>query len=316
MKEILVFGGGRWSRQIIQELLLILNKNFNITIISPRNFENMIEWSKRELETDRVIIKKSFLPNEKKYIASIIANSVTDHYLSAKISLENYIPTIIEKPVTNSSYQTKQLIEFAHQQLTILCSANVFLYSNNIELFSKYISKKDKIDNFEFIWTDPQNETRYGEIKKSDTSISVYANYLPHVISICKILFATDQFAIKNIKMLENNNQAIIEVKINNIICLIKLNRNGNKRQRIIKMKSQNDEIRFDFTDETPKLFINNIKDINYEFDKNDRPLSKMLGTFLKSAETSCYESNLDINFGLKINEIINELDNLTKNVS
>ena len=308
-KKILLFGGGRWSRQIINETLW-LNENYIVDVISPSNYVNMNNWVKENNYIKKVSVLNN-LPNlKKKYFASIIANSVENHIESAKIVIKHQIPTLIEKPVALNSYETEHIIKEAEKCNTNVYTSNVFLFSENIKKFLDLIDLDSDFTEVTITWEDPDEEIRYGELKKSNATIPVYADYLPHVCSLLWMINRSNQFIFKSCTISNNASDAKIKFISNNLQCIVNLNRKALKRKRLLEIKNNKNNFLLDFNDSSQvRVFINDIENKTFNSELNDKPLAMMIKTFLECSKTKKIDKRLDINHALQINKLIDKIN-------
>ena len=291
--NILLFGGGRWARQIIREIVTNFKNKYNIVVITPRNSIEMKKWIRLN-NFSSVRVNKNIPKLKNNFFASIVANSVNDHYLSAIKSLKNKIPTLVEKPVTLSQSQTKKLIYEAKKNNVKLFTSNVFLFSHNIISFLDKIKKKSKIRLIKIYWKDPLKEIRYGEMKKSDLSIPIYADYLPHILPFIWKLTNQKNIKLTSHRFSKDENKVKFNFLANYIKCHITLDRAAIKRVRLIKIDSERSTFTFNFHTSKPKF--------------NDRPLAKMLKTFFICAEKNINNHKLNIELSLKINQMMDQI--------
>tara|TARA_A100001015_G_C15032668_1_gene734218 strand:- start:1187 stop:2149 length:963 start_codon:yes stop_codon:yes gene_type:complete len=310
--KVLVFGGGRWARQIIKEIVSNFKNKFDIVVVTPNNSMEMKNWINSN-NFSSVKINKSIPKINNNYLVSIVANSVKDHYSSAKKSLKNKIPTLVEKPVTLSKLQTKNLIEEAKKNKVKLFSSNILLFSSNIFSFLKEIKEKNKIQSITIHWKDPIKEIRYGEIKKSDLSIPIYADYLPHILPIIWKLTNKKDIQLVSHRFYEDQSKVKLNFLANNILCYVTLDRAFTKRVRVIKIENERSNDLFDFHSPEPELYSNNKKNNHYKPNIKDRPLAKMLRSLFNCAENNSNNHKLDIELSLKTNEMIDHISNIEK---
>ena len=184
-----------------------------------------------------VRVNKNIPKSKNNFFASIVANAVKDHYSSAMKSLKNKIPTLVEKPVTLSQLQTKDLIYEAKKNNVNLFTSNIFLFSHNVLSFFDRINKKSKIRSIKIYWKDPLKEIRYGEVKKSDLSIPIYADYLPHILPFIRKLTNKKSITLASARFSKDDNKVVFNFVANNIKCHVILDRAATKRVRVIKNK-------------------------------------------------------------------------------
>jgi len=184
-----IYGGGRWARTIAMVLDGILPKSDIITFCSPNNEQGLNEWIDKS-DTNRLKVVKQY-PDytcENRPIAAIVANAARMHFPATISSLYAGIPTLVEKPFAITSAEAKFLINMTKEINIPLCAGHVFSFSRYIQNFSDMVRKCGSIENINFFWSDPIVETRYGESKIYDPTITIIHDVLPHIISLIRSL--------------------------------------------------------------------------------------------------------------------------------
>jgi hypothetical protein len=197
----------------------------------------------------------------------------------------------------------------AVRQTTYFAAAHVFLFAGYVEEFAKIITKKGVIKSIRVNWMDPLNESRYGETKSYDPGLAVYADWLPHVISILEAFTSSQTQKCTSLKFLRGGSHLNIQLMLDDILCTIELIRNGNCRQRLIEVTTFNEIVALDFSAE-PGVIISNgtIKTSDPDWYFKQKPVSRMLQAFLQGANGGVRDSRLDISIGLRASEVIDQI--------
>tara|TARA_B100001059_G_scaffold221232_1_gene243991 strand:- start:3109 stop:4269 length:1161 start_codon:yes stop_codon:yes gene_type:complete len=306
VKKIIFFGGSRWTKILIKEIISSKNFDFKVIIISPSNFKTIRNWIKIEGLMNLVQVNRSLsLKDGSIYFASIVSNSTKDHFDSVLFSLNNNIPVLVEKPVTEKLFQTEKLVEVSRNKKIFLGAAHVYFFSKNMSKISKDIDKR--YETLEIIWSDPINEIRHSEQKFYDFSIPIFTEYLPHVLSILKIITKNDIYKINACKIFNGGSfiKLIMTSKKKTVNLILK--RNANKRERFIKAYYKKNTIIYDFSETMPSVKSHGkVKKIN--FDQNDKPAKKMITSFFSQIIMKKYNRKLDIKFALRVNKVIDDV--------
>lgn len=308
--NIAVIGGGRWSRILAQELYSIVPAFVRISIHSLHNARAMSAWASARGLENRIQVSSSlpdFSSLESK--AVIVSNAACDHEKAIEWALSNEAAVLVEKPLTLSLVASQRLADLALRNATYIAAAHVFLFAGYVEEFSKIISKKGVINQISVNWMDPISERRYGEDKSYDPGLPVFADWLPHVISILGALTASQSQKCVGLEFLRGGSHLNIELMLDEIPCAIQLIRNGNRRQRIIEVTTENSMVALDFSCEPGIIISNNStrpSDPDWNFKR--KPVSSMLLSFLNGAAGGVRDSRLDISIGLRSSEIIDQV--------
>ena len=191
-----------------------------------------------------------------------------------------------------------RLISLSQKKKLKIIPSSIFLFTKYIQNFKKQIQNYKKINNITFVWSDIENEKRYGDNKLIDYEIMIYEDFLHHILPLFKYLF--DVFPKYNkIKKIDRGGAKVdLEFNFKKIPVLFKLNRKSKKRERQISIKSKN-EILLDFSNEPGIILVEGEKYIADEnWHKLDKPLISMIKIYFKIILN--LNSNLKINYHLK----------------
>jgi len=305
-KNVLIIGGGRWARVIVEVILDLLPDTSQVFIFSAKNSEAMSVWTReKKIESKTVIVSDLLDLDIEKITAAIVVNAARDHEKAAEWAIQNGLPVLVEKPVTLNINSTKRLMKLANEKKNILTAAHVFRFSRYLENFSHALNNQ-VITSIKIHWMDAKSEIRHGEQKSYDSSLPIYKDVLPHILSILATLCLPLPEQIENMTLTNGGSDLEMEFLLGNIPCFLKLTRDGNKRKRLIKVETESDILKMDFTKE-PGMIINQYSQVNADPDWNleMRPLASMLTAFLNSVSSGLVDNRLDITFGLKVNEFI-----------
>lgn len=308
-KKIAVFGGGRWSKTLLEILIKNTKPDIKFSVHTEHLVDEMIQWSKKNNYMDRITITHNDPVLDQQYFGAVVANSIRSHKEKALLALESRIPVLVEKPMTPSLSETKELIELAKNLNTQLFSSWVFRYARYIDNFIKYIKEFGPINEIDIIWKDPINEKRHGEIKTYDKASPAFEDVLPHLISILSKVLNRKDFEYKS--CLTKRGGASMELLLlsGNTKCNLKIERNSLKRVRKIVINS-NKDIFLDFSKEPGVIKIKEKEFIgDPKWYKSPRPLTRMIIDFLsviKNKESN--NKNLDNSLALIASRITDQV--------
>lgn len=309
-EHIAVIGGGRWARVLLEVLCGLVSPSVRISAHSPHNAQAMSGWAVAR-GFERRIQACSDYPQVTtvKSCAVIVANAARDHEKAIEWALSRRLPVLVEKPVTLSFAATQRMADLAISQKTYLASAHVFLFARYVTAFSKLLNGADGIQAMRVLWVDPRAESRYGEAKSYDPGLTIYADLLPHVLSILGTLSPNSIQLGRRLEVLRGGSHLKIDVRLGDIPCEIELVRNGASRQRLIEADTRNGLTSLDFAKEPGTIISDtSARCGDPAWNVEPRPAATMLRTFLQGAVAGTYDKRLDIGTGLHASRIIDQL--------
>lgn len=310
---IVVIGGGRWSRVFLDVLCTLVPTVVKVLVYSPRNAIGMQAWISARGLKDRVCAS-SDLPeiSSDASTAVIVANAVHDHEKSIEWALSHKFPVLVEKPLTLNLAASQRLVDLANCKQVYFAAAHVFPFASYIEAFSRIVASADAIESIRVQWSDPKFESRYGEAKSYDPGLTIYADWLPHVLSILGTLVSDHDSQCEKLEFLHGGAHLCIELKLGNIPCTIELVRNDKTRKRIVEITTQQKKITLDFSSE-PGTIISGSEAIcaDPDWDVTEKPVSRMLGAFLQAAGGGVRDDRLNVEIGLRTSQLIEQVSAL-----
>jgi hypothetical protein len=309
-KHISIIGGGRWARVIAKVLYDISAGVVEISIHTRNNYSNMHNWV-LENNLGHLLTVSSEWPvfNTNLTNALIVVNAAKDHDEAIQWGLSSGIPVLVEKPMSLSSRSAKRLALFAKKNAVPFESSNVFLFATYFESFINIVNKQRCIKNIHFYWKDPKSERRYGEAKKFDPSLSLFADCLPHVLPMLhQLVGGRIPNEIEDYKVFRGGAKINLEFSLNGIPCFVYLERGSDKRNRLIEVNSDK-SIELNFTTEPGIIKVNSvIINNNCNWEKENWPIARMLRGFFKKIDNGIYDRRFDINYGLNVCELTEKI--------
>ena len=307
MKNIIIFGGGRWARIILSELISS-KKCKKILVVTPNNYDFMTDWVRQSNFAEIIKVNYNCM-NLKAYDGCIVANKALDHYKTAIRTIKVGIPTLIEKPYTLATKDVKRLISAAKISNTVALPAYVYNFCHYIEKFKKIVRLSENIKGIKFIWTDEIFENRYGETKYIDKTISIFDDILPHILSILNNVF--EEGFEENPEIIFSNMKSFVQININmcNIKAEIILSNNYIFRQRNLSFVDKNGYHALDFSNESWNI------DSAYLPENNQgkiihNSMKTMLCSFLDGIDLNRYDERFDVTNLKKNYSLIEKLNN------
>lgn len=154
-----------------------------ITICTQAGYDDMIRWRDNQGLGKRVLLSRE-LPaaHLSASTAVIVVNAAHDHAGAVREALRAGCPVLVEKPVAPTFQMAQELVELAEAQRVPLAAAQVFLFASYYIKFAEMVIASGQVDTFTVTWSDPAMEVRYGETKRYDSSVTVFLDWLPHVV--------------------------------------------------------------------------------------------------------------------------------------
>ncbi len=310
IKNIIIYGGGRWSKIWFNVITKTISKDINILIISGRGYDSYVNFLMATSSRHNVTLFRDPPPVLPTNSIAIVANSADDHFQVASTLLNLRIPTLVEKPFAMNLKQIQSLIELSEASKTIIAPAHVFKFPKYLLNFKNYVSKKESPLEVNIDWSDADGEVSHGFHKSYDATISVFHDCMPHIVSLIEVIFDTSP-SFKRVLNIENGGAKVtFQLSVDGLNCNVLLHRNAQFRTRKISLNYRNDKVVLDFTSEP-----GNILEDGYNFcaDNNwgneSSPLQKMIQEFIRFVTNE----NVSNKFGLqtaitscKISEQIN----------
>lgn len=309
-ERIAVIGGGRWARVLLEVLCDFVPPSVRVSAHSPRNAQAMSAWAVDRNLADRIQVFSDYpeaISGESS--AVIVANAARDHEKAIAWALSRRLPVLVEKPVTLSLEATQRMVDLAISQKTYLASAHVFMFARYVEAFSKLVAGGGGVRSIHVQWMDPPSEKRYGEAKSYDPGLTIYADWLPHVLSILSSLSPGAIQVGQVFEVRRGGAQLRMNVLLGNVSCEIELARNGAFRQRLISVTTEQGQISLDFAKEPGTIVSGAVERCgDPAWDSGPKPVSSMLRAFLKDVASGSRDERLDVRIGLLASQIIDQL--------
>lgn len=307
--SIAVIGGGRWARVLTEVLCGIVPPSVRISVHSVHNAKSMFVWVAERGLSERIHLSSEW-PRfaSARSSAAIVANAARDHERAVEWALSAGIPVMVEKPIAITAAASQRLVDMSRNRNTRFAAAHVFLFARYLENFSKLVADAGSVQFLRVQWTDPQSENRYGEQKQYDPSLPVFADWLPHVLSMVGTLMPGLPQRCEKLKFLRGGAHLELDLMLGDIPCSVQLIRNSDQRRRIIEVSAGQKMLQLNFSKEPGIITCGSatmVGDPDWEVKR--RPAARMLTAFLKWAAGGECDSRLDVEIGLRANRVIDE---------
>lgn len=308
--NINIIGGGRWARVILEVICRVVDKSVKISVYSKNNSIGMSDWVSSKKIGDNIQVFKD-LPNKfsTDTNAVIVVNAARDHEDFILSALKAGGDLLVEKPITLSYESGKKMATVAKDLNRHLTSAHVFLFATYFINFSKLVLNAGKISRINIHWEDPGVEDRYGEKKLYDSSLPVFSDWLPHVLSMISAIAPGKDYIFLSVELEKGGASVTIDILLGDIPSRIILTRNGKSRKRNMDVYTETKVLKLDFSKEPGTIYdgTNEIAGDN-EWKISQSPLESMLSTFLKGVSEKVFDERLNLEIGLKALKIIDSV--------
>lgn len=309
-RSISVVGGGRWARILVSTTCNLVSAETEVSIYSKSNAPGMRAWAKQQNFLQRVSVYVGYDDSVKPAPrAAIIANAARDHMQATAWALAAGLPTLVEKPFALSASATSQMLAQARDSNVYLASAHVFLFSSYLQRFSQAVAATGPINTIEISWRDPVAEERYGDQKNYDSSIPVFADCLPHIVSIILMLIGPCDITFR--KIVTKRGGAYVELELigGGVRIKVILERNAECRQRLINVEATPGSMALDFTVEPGVMTLDGEKqNADPDWLHRPRPLAQMVQSFIQGAMGGQRDPRLDTGIALNASKVIDAI--------
>ena len=130
MKKIAIIGLGKWGRNLLREF----SKISCVTKCHTRGNQKNISWLRKNYP--KVVHTTSIrdILTDKNIDAVVISTPINSHFKIARNALEAGKHVFVEKPMTNTIVEAKQLLKIAKSKNLNLFVGHIFLHN---EIFKK-----------------------------------------------------------------------------------------------------------------------------------------------------------------------------------
>jgi predicted dehydrogenase len=313
-ERVAVIGGGRWARQLTQVLCDLTPPTVRISMHSRHNAESLSVWARSRGLGERVEVSFTWPHLGARSTAVIVANAARDHESAAVAALSECVPVLVEKPMAPTAAASRRLIDLARSRNTRFAAAHVFLFARYLESFARLVTETGGIRSLRVRWMDPSDESRYGEKKRFDPSLPIFADWLPHVLSITNALTPGLPQRCERLKFLRGGAHLELELLLGSTPCSVELVRNGDRRQRIVEVVTLEKTLLLDFSREPGTITCGSqTSNGDPDWSRAMGPAALMLQAFLRWAAGGEFDSRLDIELGLRASEVIDQAAGMYK---
>lgn len=178
MTKTAIIGYGYWGKNLVRNFNALSSCDLDTVVEADPNRRATCEKLYPNVKTvDNVEV----VMNDPNIEAIVIATPVDTHYALAKKALEKGKHVLVEKPMTSSESEAKELLELAKAKGKILMVDHTFLYTGAVQ-YLKDSTDKGTFGNIYYI-----DSTRIN-LGLFQHDVNVLWDLAPHDISICNFL--------------------------------------------------------------------------------------------------------------------------------
>ncbi len=310
ISRIAIIGGGRWARVIAGTLVRILPHNISLSVHSRKNVSALESWSSLPSLKQRLTISDEWPElNDMRDCAVIVVNAARDHADSVRRALEAGAPVIVEKPAALTAKEVQSLIDLSINKNVRFATAHIFMFARYLENFKNFLLSLGTIHAIRIRMADPGSESRYGDDKKFDQGLPLYADWIPHAVTILNQLTPGKTLSLNDLQFSRGGAHLILCMNCGNSICCVDLERNYKKRERHVEVElGDGKTYQLDFSSEPGQIFDGDTWTIgDLKWNHSPRPVESMLRAFLQWISSDIHDPRLDYAVGLLACQLIDQ---------
>jgi len=210
MNRVAIIGLGNWGKK----LLATFNKIAYISVCCTTGNKENLDWLNSHFPTIKYTKNFEEVIHDGKIDAIIIATPIDTHYEITRKTLLANKHVFVEKPLSTSTEQAKELLKIAKERKRILFTGNLFLYN---DIFT-HLEKLNKTSPFEHIaW----NWNKFGTFKENIFWNLAWHDILMSVKLMGKAIdvkltsydgYTPDKDAVRILLDFENNKKSSISI--------------------------------------------------------------------------------------------------------
>jgi hypothetical protein len=311
-KSFWLLGSGRWAKIIAAQLPLAFGENTIINVVTSRDPKDVMEdFSNSSVRLDTIT---GDVPKNLKIDTNfaIVCGSTKSNTQSVSKSILSGLNFYVEKPFSLNVTDLHSLVHNANSLNLNTYPSNVFYFQNNIyNLLFAHEKKSGRClyDYIKFTWTDKCELDMFVGSSKYNPALTVFEDVLPHLLPIaCKLIdVASLDLCSVNVDRMGQAMQLNFRAK--NCEIEINIERNGEKRRRLLDLTKNGKTLNYDFSSRDGSLdYIK--KYMPYNKSSYLGPLSLSLFDFVRSSNAKKISpfnnlkyTNLTLELFPKINE-------------
>ena len=302
LPSVLVLGGGRWARVIVDVLLTIVSDDTSVQMASPSGAGDLAQWLEATGRKDRVMLVERDEVDPPPGSAVLVANAAESHLESALWALTRRLPVLVEKPMALTGADVRRLRDGGARRDTLVAPALVFRFSHHLDSFCAALERCGMVERVELVWVDPAAEWRHGSPKRYDAGISVLEDCIPHAFSIFDRAFGASP-TLENLAIGRGGAKVLMMLSSGTQMYDLVLERNGAARQRILRAFGRSGVVELDFSIEPGTLLIDGATQPAAPTPR-DGPLAAMMRAFFLAVNGGPIDPRLTLDTALHAGDV------------
>jgi hypothetical protein len=269
--HVAVVGGGRWGLVMCSVLERLLPQSFPIWLVSRRlSSERVPGRVRRIFDTDE-------LPIPEGIGAAVVATAPHDHAESAGRLLSAGWHVLVEKPLTLDLANGLALIEQAARLKRQLWVGLVYLFAPYLSVMKPHATGKK---NWLLEWCEPEEDSRWGELKSTPHHVHLIEDIFPHAWSILRRAGLTEPLQIQDVDMVGGRG-ARLNLTAGEASVELMFDRRAAGRRRYLRIETEGSRCELDFSEEPGIFKIDGTVQGGTPWSPAMRPLASELSAFL-----------------------------------
>ncbi len=182
VKQITVYGGGRWARTLVTVLRQVLPDDTEIVWVTRNCFTDVRSWLTLNPVSNLRLVSEWQL-DESSTDGVIVATSPPSHFELVRKAAKLGLPTLCEKPIASCPSQVTELLSLSEANRCPIGIHLEFLFASYLHDFAEQI-RPMSVRSFHLEWLDPWCEERHGETKYGEFYSDIVSDQLPHCWSV------------------------------------------------------------------------------------------------------------------------------------
>jgi predicted dehydrogenase len=292
-----VLGGGRWARVLTSEICKIIPAESRVMICSPGGWRDMLDWAgSQDLGREISVSADRHAERTQGCTAAVVACASRDHASAVRAAVEYADAILVEKPFACNGAEFSQMEAVARGRGVLLCPAHVFLFTRYLNNFGRHVARQGAVQRALLQWWDASAEQRYGESKAYDSSISVFADVLPHVVSVLESVFGERPEQAELLRLDDGGARVELRLRFRHFSCDAQLGRDRAERRRALVVHVADGECRLDWTVEPGLIHADGgALCADERWGTEGGPLSALLTAFLRAARGGEIDNRLSL---------------------
>ena len=309
-RAVLIAGGGRWARTLAGIVMDWVPRRTRVLLLSPTGASDLRRWADARGVAPRVdILTEPPAGNPDGPAAVLVANAARRHYPVALWSLDYAQAVLVEKPVALTRMQVERLRHEADRRGCLLAASQVLRFCHYLSAFVSDQARLGEVQSARLEWWDPITECRHGELKTFDTSIPVFVDVLPHVLTVLEAVFGQRPRGGTLLAVRRGGAEVALRLWLDSFPCNVVLARNAPERRRRLVVTRGETQSSLDWTVEPGTIRDDaGQRCADETWSERPTPLTQMLTGFLGTPSAARADPRFGMDSALAAASLIDHL--------